>query len=133
MSSQPQFQSINPYFVVNDVFASAEHYRDVFGFHFDQFWLEPPQFVMVMRDGIQIMLHQPVEKAGEPRVHTNSKVIPFAYDAYIYVRDVDSLYNELSERGANTLGEPELLPHACKEFRAKDLDGYVLCFGELIS
>jgi len=123
MSDQPQFQSINPYFVVDDVFASAAYYRDVFGFTFDQFWLEPPQFVIVMRDGIQIMLHQPGE--GGTEVRPNGKVIP-------YVRDVDSLYSEFTERGANTLGEPELMPHACREFRVQDINGYVLCFGQLV-
>jgi len=130
MSYQPQFQSINPYFVVEDVFASAAYYRDVFGFTFDQFWLEPPQFVIVMRDGIQIMLHQPGEGGAE--VRPNRNVIPYAYDAYIYVRDEDSLYSEFTERGANTLGEPELMPHACREFRVQDLNGYVLCFGQLV-
>lgn len=130
MSNQPQFQSINPHFVVDDVFASAAYYRDVFGFTFDQFWLEPPQFVIVMRDGIQIMLHQPGQGGAE--VLPNRNVIPYAYDAYIYVRDVDSLYSEFTRRGANTLGEPESMPHACREFRVKDLNGYVLCFGQLV-
>ena len=42
-----RMQRINPCFLVDDVFASAEHYRDVPGFSFDRFVGEPPALVMV--------------------------------------------------------------------------------------
>lgn len=66
MSEKAKLGAINPYFLVDDVYKAAEYYRDVLGFHFDQFWGEPPAFVMVRRDGIQIMLRQP-EKASTLR------------------------------------------------------------------
>ena len=59
IDTEAQLLRVNPYFLVENVFESAEYYRDVLGFHFHQFWGEPPQFVMVIRDGLQVMLHQP--------------------------------------------------------------------------
>ena len=130
MTNPAQLHSINPYFIVDDVFASAEHYRDVFGFKFDQFWLEPPRFVIVMRDRIQIMLHQPVDAPDVACMRPNPQAIPHSYDAYVYTGDVDSLYTEFTSTGADLLGEPESMSHGCREFLVKDLNGYVLCFGE---
>ena len=131
MSEQPaaELQRINPFFLVDDVYASAEHYRDVFGFHFEQFWGEPPSFVMVRRDAIQIMLRQgtdPTRKLPRP----NNTVAEHTFDAYVYVDDVDALYRELAGRGAKLLYEPCDQPHDCREFEAEDMNGYVLCFGQ---
>ena len=121
--------AINPYFLVDDVYKSAEHYRDVLGFQFQQFWGEPPAFVMVYRDGVQIMLRQPAT-TGESVVRPNRQRVQHALDAYVHVRDVDALYAELRESGAELLGEPVDQPHDCREFEVQDLNGYVLCFGQ---
>ena len=36
-----------PYFLVDDVFTTAEFYRDVLGFTFDEFFGDPPSFTIV--------------------------------------------------------------------------------------
>ena len=118
-----------PFFLVDDVYASAEHYRDVFGFGFEQFWGEPPRFVMVRRDDIIIMLRQPATDEASV-MRPNRTVMPDALDAYIWVRDADGLHRELADRGAKLLGEPYDQPHDCREFEAEDMNGYVLCFGQ---
>ena len=129
-SPSRQLLAINPYFLVNDVFATAEHYRDVFGFRFDQFWGEPPRFVMDMRDGLQIMLRQPDVTVPGGIMRPNRSAIAFSFDAYVYVADADALYAELQSRGAKLLGEPCTQPHDCREFEVEDMNGYVLCFGQ---
>jgi hypothetical protein len=48
--------SVAPYFVVDDVVAIANYYRDRLGFRYERFWGEPPCFCMVHRRGIVIML-----------------------------------------------------------------------------
>jgi hypothetical protein len=48
--------SIAPYFIVDDLVASANYYRDKLGFRYDRFWGEPPCFCMVWRNGVIIML-----------------------------------------------------------------------------
>jgi len=43
--SQPRW-SVAPYFIVDDVVATANYYRDKLGFQYDRFWGEPPEFCM---------------------------------------------------------------------------------------
>jgi len=125
----PQLVAINPYFLVGDVHATAEYYRDVLGFGFDQFWGDPPAFVMVKRDGIQIMLRQPARDDAAPAGANRSRVA-HSLDAYVYVRDIDALYTEFRASGAKLLCEPSDQPHDCREFELEDLNGYVICFGQ---
>jgi hypothetical protein len=47
-------KSTCPHFVVPDVVASAEHYRDVLGFKIMGYWLDPPVFAIVARDDVEI-------------------------------------------------------------------------------
>lgn len=129
MHTERQLLAINPYFVVDDVHRSAEWYRDVLGFSFDQFWGDPPAFVMVRRDGVQIMLREPAAKdVGVAR--PNKATVEHSFDAYVYVRDVDGLHDELRAKGARILYPPCDQPHDCREFEVEDLNGYVLCFGQ---
>lgn len=124
-----RMERINPYFLVDDVFSSAEYYRDLLGFSFDRFYGEPPAFVMVRRDGIQIMLRQP----PSPRVSVmapNRSRMDHTFDAYVYVDNVDALYEEFKSRGADILFEPHNQPHNCREIEVRDPNGYIICFGQ---
>jgi hypothetical protein len=58
------------YFLVDDVFATAEFYRDVLGFTFDEFFGVPPSFVMVQRDDVSIMFQSrgPIEPSWTKRL-----------------------------------------------------------------
>src|SRR5688572_26140159 len=57
---------VAPYFLVADVVAAANDYRDRLGFAYERFWGEPPAFCMVYRRGVVIMLKQ-AETAGASR------------------------------------------------------------------
>ena len=120
---------VNSYFLVDDVQASAAQYRNAMGFDFEKFWGDPPAFVMVRRDHIQIMLRQRATSA-EAVARPNKARLPDSFDAYVYVRDVDALHEEYRERGAKILYEPYDQPHQCREFEVEDMNGYVLCFGQ---
>jgi predicted lactoylglutathione lyase len=58
--------SIAPYFIVDDVVASANYYRDQLGFRYERLWGDPPAFCMVWRRGIVIMLAE-LEARGRMR------------------------------------------------------------------
>jgi hypothetical protein len=45
---------ISPQFIVPDVVASAEYYRDTLGFKILGYFLEPPVYAMVGRDSVEI-------------------------------------------------------------------------------
>ena len=53
-----------------------------------------------------------------------------ALDAYFWIDDVDALHTELVERGAEIIMPPTLRIYGMKEIEVRDLDGYVLCFGQ---
>ena len=127
-STEQKLYGTAPYFIVADIFQSAEFYRDKLGFQFDRIWGEPPQFVMVRRDGVVIMLKS-VGSPGHSR--PNHWVNPDAYwDAYIGVKDASALYEELRARGVKITREIEDTPYGCRDFDVEDNSGYILCFGQ---
>ena len=123
-----QLLSIAPYFLVRDVVAAAEYYRDALGFSYSRFWGEPPCFCMPHRDGLIIMLSQTQDAAI---IRPNSKARrDESWDAYVWVKDADALYAEVKPRGAIIAYEPVLKEeYGNREFGVRDLDGYLLAFG----
>lgn len=116
-----------PVFLVQDVVASANYYRDKVGFQYDQFYGEPPGFCILYRDGFCLMLSQ----AEDPdHVVPNHQLVKNMWDAYFWVSDADKLYEEMAESGA--LIDYELCdqPYGCREFGIQDLDGYDIGFGQ---
>lgn len=115
-------------FVVEDVFTSAEYYRDVLGFSFDTFFGDPPSFVILRRDGIALMLKQ---LAGA-RTQSADMGPPEFLDAYFWVDHLDALARELRERGADFAVEPTERPiYEGRDLYIRDCDGRILCFGQL--
>lgn len=126
MSKEQKLFGIAPYFVVADVVKSAEFYRDMLGFDFDTIWGEPPQFVIVHRDEVHIMLKS---ESGES--HPNAYVNPNAvWDAYIWIADAGALYEEFKSRGVKITREIEDMDYGCRDFDVEDDSGYILCFGQ---
>ena len=127
-TTEQRLFGIAPYFIVDDIFQSAEFYRDKLGFEFNRIWGEPPQFVIVYRDGVRIMLKS-IGSTGH--VRPNHRVYEDAcWDAYIRVKDADSLYEELRSRGVKITREIEDAPYGCRDFDVEDNSGYILCFGQ---
>ena len=80
-------------------------------------WLRPDSEPELMTAG----------RGGSNRDHKDD-----ALDAYIWVDDVDGLFAELQQRQAEIVSPPQLRIYGMKELEVRDLDGYVLCFGEEI-
>ena len=123
----PRIGGIAPEFLVVDVTKAAEHYRDKLGFRIVGYFFEvPPVFAMVGRDDQIIMLSLAEgSRGGSNRSHKRE-----AIDAYLWVDDVDALYSELQQSGAEIIMTPTLRSYAMKEIEVRDLDGYILCFGQ---
>jgi len=120
--------SIAPVFLVEDVRLAAEHYRDKLGFELTNYFGDPPEFTIVTRDGIKIAL----SRLGKERGGSNRKWKEGAIDAYIWVSDVETLHRRLERKGANLLGPPVTRIYGLKEIEVRDLDGYVICFGQFV-
>lgn len=125
MSHKPHWH-IAPYFIVDDVVATANWYRDRLGFEYDRLWGEPPVFCMVRRHGGVIMLSQLVGRA-----RPNHTVDPErgAWDAYIWVEDADALHAEFEAKGVTIARDPCDQEYGCRDFEIDDCNGYRLCFG----
>jgi len=123
----PRITGIAPFFLVRDVVRAAEYYRDKLGFTIrGYFFEEPPVFAMVGRDDQIVMLSlMTAERGGSNRVYKDE-----ALDAYIWTGDVDGLFAEFRQKGADLVGPPQLRIYGMKELEVRDLDGYVICFGE---
>ena len=127
-STEQKLYGIAPYLIVDDIFQSAAFYRDKLGFEFNRIWGEPPQFVIVHRDGAFIML----KSIGTPgHARPSYRVCGDAcWDAYIWVKDADALYEELRSRGVKITREIENAEYGCRDFDVEDNSGYILCFGQ---
>ena len=118
---------IAPYFLVADVVRAAEHYRDKLGFRIVGYFFEdPPVFAMVGRDDQIVMLSLMTAGRGGP----NRGYKDIGLDAYLWTDDVDALYAEFRQSGADIVAPPVVRIYGMKEIEVRDLDGYVLCFGQ---
>ena len=105
--------------VVEDVGRSLDYYRDKLGFDGRPYDKDPAIYGYASRGRCNIHLAQ-----GRP--HPNG-----FFDVYVYVDDVDALYDELRVRGADVLNAPVATDYGLREIRVRDPDGYVLAFGKL--
>jgi catechol 2,3-dioxygenase-like lactoylglutathione lyase family enzyme len=126
-AAKARFYRSDPHFVVADVVAAAEYYRDIFGFTIMGVYFEPPVFAMVGRDDIVIQFGK--ADRGET-VAPNRTRRGEALDAYIWVDDVEALHAELKAKGAKILEGPVLRFYRCYELVVEDAFGFCLVFSK---
>ena len=120
-----------PYFIVDDVVATANYYRDKLGFQYERFWGDPPAFTMIWRRGVVIMLGA----FGKPGLmRPNGAADDDAegcWDAYIWIDEsADTLYEEFKSKGVKIRREIRDEPYGNRDFNIEDCNGYILCFGQ---
>ena len=132
MTPQPANQLLRsaPYFPVADVERSATHYEDVLGFHREYTGGTPPEFAIVSRDGLSIMLRRvPAPERISPNERQGG-----TWDAFFWVRDARGLHEELSSKGADIVYGPVVQEsYQMEEFAVRDREGYVLGFGQRLA
>jgi uncharacterized glyoxalase superfamily protein PhnB len=116
-----------PNFIVADLAAAIAYYRDRLSFDLVVSDGDPPNFAIVQGLGGCVMLKSLPGVKGTPNHLMHEDL---AWDAYIQVPDVDSVYDDLNRRGANISRPPENAYYGFRDFEVRDLDGYVLCVGK---
>lgn len=106
-------------FVVTDLQASVDYYRDGLGFMLDFKYGAPPIFAGVYRDEVMIYLQHESE----------TQRAPGASSLCIAVEDVDAMYRELCRREARILKQPASYAYGLREFNVEDPDGNAIVFG----
>lgn len=119
----------SPYFPVADVERSASYYARVFGFEPHYLAGSPPQFAIMSRDGLSIMLRL----VADPGKIFPNESQGGTWDAFFWVSDVRKLYEELRANGAMVIYGPIVQQaYQMEEFAVRDCDGHVLGFGQSI-
>ena len=117
---------VSPQFIVPDVVAAANYYRDVFGFRILSYFLDPPVFAVVARDAVEIHFGKADNGAApSPNVVRRRGL---GLDAYIWVNDLDALHAELKGRDAKIIEAPVVRVYKCYEMVVEDNFGFRLCF-----
>jgi catechol 2,3-dioxygenase-like lactoylglutathione lyase family enzyme len=123
------FLEAAPFLLVDDVVKSGEYWRDVLGFDLGRYFGNPPGFTIMRRNTARVMLRQ-VPATARPAAISNTAKMREALDLYIWVSDVAAFAAELGERGADIVKPPEL-EDGRREMLVRDLNGYLICFGEV--
>jgi catechol 2,3-dioxygenase-like lactoylglutathione lyase family enzyme len=116
-----------PYFPVANLEQSTTHYETVLGFRREYVGGSPPEFAILSRDGLAIMLRVvPGTRAIVPNEKQGG-----TWDAFFWVRDARALHDELSSKGAEIVYGPIVQDaYNMEEFAVRDREGYVLGFGQ---
>lgn len=118
-----------PVLLVKDVAAAADYFSERVGFSSQRLYGNPPDFAMVSRDGLTIMLAQLDEgKTSTPYWQLVEKM----WNAYFWVDDAEALYAELVASGAMIDYTLYTTPYGVKEFGIQDLDDHDIGFGQVI-
>jgi len=114
-----RFKSLVPMLQCVDIEATKDWYSSVLGFrsvgHLDAEWCR------LERDDVAIMFMRN-DHLGPPQATATQ---------YIYVDDVLALWNSIKDCCTSEWG-PEEMPYGMLEFAIKDLNGYLLSFGQAI-
>ncbi|MBL6938569.1 MAG: VOC family protein [Alphaproteobacteria bacterium] len=131
MPQEPEHEAVfleaAPFLLVDDVVKSGKYWRDVLGFNLGRYFGNPPGFTIMQRNSARVMLRQ---APAQPAAITNTSKLREALDLYIWVSDVTALADELKRRGADIVNPPEL-EDGRREMLVRDLNGYLICFGEV--
>jgi uncharacterized glyoxalase superfamily protein PhnB len=122
----PRLLRAAPYLLFADLGAAAAQYERTFGFSREYTGGDPPEFVVVSRDSLPIMLR---------RASAGTHIVPNeqqsgTWDVFFWVRGLHALHEEMVARGAAIVYGPIVQPYGVEEFAVRDLEGYVLGFGE---
>lgn len=124
---QAVLKKIATQFVVEDVVSTADYYQKVLGFDLLGFFADPPVYAMLARDGVEMHFG----KADGRRVDgSNQDFRRVGFDAYIWVDDIHSLFEELSAKGADIVEGPVKRIYNSTEITVRDCNGFVIVFGD---
>ncbi len=116
-----------PFFVVKDLQTSIAYYRDRLGFQLE---FQGPEgdvyYAGLGRDDAGVMLKEILPDVLPVPNHTRH---PWArWDAYIYTRDPDTLFEEFSRKGVTFVKPLSFIDDGLWGFEIADADGYVIAF-----
>ena len=121
-----KLNKVAPQFVVDDVVKTAEYYRDFLGFKILDYFLDPPIFAMVERDGVEMHFG----KADKEGLKSNTAKRKIGYDAYIWTSDIDALFEEFKIKNVDIVEGPVKRQYGNREIVISDCNNFKIAFGD---
>ena len=115
------FERATPVLKSADYPRSRHFYLETLGFELREEGGDPARFGIFARGGSVIFVDA---------WHGGPNPVDGAWDAYLHVKGLEALFQELRSRGANITRPIEDTVYGMREFEVTDPDGNVLCFGE---
>lgn len=115
--------------VARDVAAAVAYWVGKLGFTLRGSWGEPVDFAILERDGSRVMLGQ---AKPEAEITPYWKQRDGLWNAYFWVDDARSIYDEMTARGAIIDYELCTQPYGVLEFGVRDLEGHDIAFGQVL-
>ncbi|MEM9721474.1 MAG: VOC family protein [Bacteroidota bacterium] len=130
MAAQKLFSHSAIVFAVEDVQLSAAYYRDKLGFDIVFTWEDPPSYAVVNReDAVGIHLTQKAGQNSGESVKQEQNSSGDQTALFIFVHDVDKVYEEFLGKGVEILQPPGNRAYGMRDFDIRDVNGYVLTIG----
>lgn len=128
--TKPHISGIAPFFIVRNVPATLQFYRDRLGFDITFQGPDPDDifFGIVQRDSAMII----VKDVGVDPLPNSQRDVRKGWarwDAYLHVPDPDALAAEFLSRNVEFSQPLKNDDDGLRGFELKDIDGYVLFFG----
>lgn len=126
MTTKAKLHGIAPQLIVPDVVQTARYYSDVLGFNIIGYFMDPPVYAMVERDGFQIHFG----KADSGTYQTNADFRKINTDFIIWVPEIDQFFEEVSAKNAEIVEGMVTRVYGSREFVIKDCNGYRITIGD---
>ena len=128
--TKAEISGIAPFFIVKNVPAALEFYRDRFGFDITfQGPSEDDIFFGIVERGAAMIMMKAIGVDPVPNYTRDIKQGIARWDAYLYVPDPDALAAEFSLRNVEFFTPLNDNDDGLRGFEVKDADGYLLYFG----
>ncbi|MEQ9616680.1 MAG: VOC family protein [Phycisphaerales bacterium] len=127
--NHPKLTGAAPVFLCADFDASVAYYRDALRFDRVDLHGEPPDFAILSRDSVTVML------ARAPKGHKitpNWTVKDKMWNLYLWVDDAKAEYTRCLREGVGIDYTLHQKPYGCLEFGVQDPDGRDIAIGQII-
>jgi uncharacterized glyoxalase superfamily protein PhnB len=119
-----KFKNSVPVVSTSDIRSTINYYTRVLGFNEHFVFGEPPVYAGLERDGVLLYV------THDPRLAAALKHSDLHPDIFMWVQDIDSVFDDHRRRGANIVEQLSDRPWDARQYVVEDPNGYRLKIAE---
>lgn len=112
-------------FPTPDILKTAEYYEKMLGFRRADYLSAEEKHICLYRDNVEFILTQ----SNGQKVIPNRELYGYGGDAYVIVKDLKTLQDELEAKGVKIIQRLHTTDYHNSEFVIEDIDGRRIYFG----